>query len=103
MKIATDASRSLPRERIEKKCLGISTCPGRYPGWQATPPDLPMRLHSGLKRRICRQRRRLFTVAGAAHVGWRGQLHVSRLTARLDRRAGTKTGRLYFSWPAIGE
>ena len=55
----------------------------------------PCARHSGLKRRICRQRRRLFTVAGAAHVGWRGQLHVSRLTARLERRAGTKTGRLY--------
>ncbi len=46
----------------------ISTCPGRYPGWQGKLPDLPMQMHSGIERQPVAEGRRLRTVAGAAHA-----------------------------------
>lgn len=36
-------------------------------------------------------KRRLLTVAGAAHAGFVKKRRVSRLTARMNMRAGTKT------------
>jgi hypothetical protein len=55
-------------------CAEIPVCTrsdlysGRYPGFQASPSHLPMRLHSGIERRLSHARR-LFTVAGTAHAG----------------------------------
>lgn len=42
-----------------------------------------------------RRRRRLFTVAGAAHVGWRGPAPCFPFNRGPDGRASTKTWRLY--------
>ena len=73
---------SRPRPLGEGRAEGLSVLTVIHDGM--------LNRHSGIDA-ACMNIMRLLTVAGAAHAGATIARRVSRLTARRDRRAGTKT------------
>jgi hypothetical protein len=94
------ASACVPASRIQQKTRAWRALPPVWPvsglARQTASPSYAM--HSGIRDSQPPQGRRLFTVAGAAHVGGQpkaGPLRVSRLTARARARVRAPERRDY--------